>query len=161
MPLAQVLLAYQLGPGTPLSPRGLRTSGSIHSPSTIQGKSQSRGKTKWGAREVSRTRLAEAHHRLLLLQAPLKHGQALQFPGRTYSQQHLSHSVSLGASISTKSTAPLQFRPWSDVPWGNDFSFLTSLWRGRHQFPEASLLWRLQFCVKVVHGTHHTSEMDS
>lgn len=59
MPLAWGLLAYQLQPGAPLSPRGLQTSGSIHSPSTIWARSQIRSKTNQGAREVSRRGFTE------------------------------------------------------------------------------------------------------
>lgn len=61
MPLASGLLAYQLQPGAPLSPQGLRTSGSIHSPSTVWAKTQTGGKTNQGAQEDSRARFTEVH----------------------------------------------------------------------------------------------------
>lgn len=61
MPLVWGLLEYQLQPGTLLSRQGLRTSGSIHSPSTIWPKSQTGGKTNQGAQEVSRARFTEAY----------------------------------------------------------------------------------------------------
>lgn len=66
------LLAYQLQPGMPLPPlpQGLRTSGSIHSPSTIWLKSQTGGKTNQGAWEV-RGRFTEAH------QGPASHVSSL------------------------------------------------------------------------------------
>lgn len=149
MPLAQALLAYQLGPGMPLSPPRAgniwKHSQSKHNPGQIPKQRKNKvgspgsqqNKAGWGTPQACFH--CKPHWNMDM------HFSSQGRP--TLPNTSVTAYLQVPLSVSVKSMAPLQFRPWCDMPWGNDLSFLTSLWRGMADTsPE-------------VHGTHHTSEV--